>query len=381
MVRIGLRVVRRVLGVRAGEIRRLSSGLSLDHARRTVNANAGKRLIDRRTTGAYVGNQDDQAEAARNDHVSAQPDSGPQEPPFTHLGLVGVQSSAGAHTPGQEKAARALRDAGLVEQIEGAGCTVIDHGDLPPVRSRPDAGHRRAQNLPLAADVARSVADRVESIIGAGQIPLVFGGDCTVTVGVVSGLLRAGQDPSLLYFDGGVDLYIPATQPEGHLDSMGVAHMIGEPGAAPELSRIGPRYPMLAPSRVVFYGPCLDHTDESETRVLARHGMRAYPLDRVVGRPKGAAAEARAAVESDGGPFLIHFDVDVLDFVDCPIADVPHYEHGLTLADAMASLRVLVASPRFAGLVVTEINPDHADAEGVEIGRFVRALAEAFGDA
>ena len=100
-----------------------------------------------------------------------------------------------------------------------------------------------------------------------------------------------------------------------------------------------------------------------------------------VARPKAAAEEARAAAESDGGTFLIHFDVDVLHFVDCPIADVPHYEHGMTLADAMASLRVMVASPHFGGLVVTEINPDHADPDGVEIGRFVRALAEAIGSA
>lgn len=298
-----------------------------------------------------------------------------------NVGLLGVQSSAGAHTPGQEKAARALRDAGLLERIDDAGWTVTDHGDLAPVRSRPDAEHRRAQNLPLVVGVARSVADRVEAIVSAGQIPFVFGGDCTITVGVVSGLLRARRDPTLLYFDGGVDLYIPGTQPEGHLDSMGVAHMIGEPGAAPELSRIGPRYPMITPSRVVFYGPCLDHTDVSETRLLTGHRMRVYPLDRVEGRPKAAAAEARAAAESDGGTFLIHFDVDVLDFVDCPIADVPHYEHGMTLADAMASLRVMVASPHFGGLVVTEINPDHCDPDGDEIGRFVRALAEAIGGA
>ena len=107
--------------------------------------------------------------------------------------------------------------------------------------------------------------------------------------------------------------------------------------------------------------------------------MRAFPLDRVAGHAAAAAAEAREALEAGGGPFLVHFDVDVLDFVDCPIADVPHFEHGLSLADAMSSLRVLVASPRFAGLVVTEINPDHADAEGVAIGRFVSELASAVG--
>ncbi len=158
---------------------------------------------------------------------------------------------------------------------------------------------------------------------------------------------------------------------------MGVAHMIGEPGAAPELSRIGTATSAARSWSGCFYGPCLEHSEDVETQVLARHGMRAVPLDRVEGRATAAAAEARQAVESDGGPFLVHFDVDVLDFVDCPIADVPHFEHGMTLADAMASLRVFVASPRYAGLVVTEINPDHADAEGASIGRFVTELVSA----
>ncbi len=71
----------------------------------------------------------------------------------------------------------------------------------------------------------------------------------------------------------------------------------------------------------------------------------------------------------------------MLDFADCPIADVPHFEHGLSLDDAMASLRIFLASPRFGGLVVTEINPDHADPDGAAIGRFVGSLAAAFGDA
>jgi arginase len=305
---------------------------------------------------------------------------GEQAPPAV-LGLVGVPSSAGAHTPGQEKATGALRAAGLVQRLQAGGCSVVDHGDLPEVVSRPDAEHRRAQNVPLVVEVARAAADRVEAIAIAGQIPLVVGGDCSVTIGVMSGLVRAGQDPSLLYFDGGVDLYVPATQPEGHLDSMGVAHMIAEPGSVPELSRIGPRYPLLDPSRVVFYGPCLVHTDDEESSVLARHGMRAYPLDMVQGRAAAVAAEARAAIESDGGMFLVHFDVDVLDFVECPIADVPHFEHGMSLDDAMTSLRILLASPRFGGLVLTEVNPDHADRGGASIGTFVKAITAAIGDA
>ena len=45
------------------------------------------------------------------------------------LTIVGAPSSAGAYSPGQERAPSALRDAGLVAALEGAGWTVEDRGD------------------------------------------------------------------------------------------------------------------------------------------------------------------------------------------------------------------------------------------------------------
>jgi|SRR4051794_39718165 len=86
----------------------------------------------------------------------------------------------------------------------------------------------------------------------------------------------------------------------------------------------------------------------------------------VIGAPSSEAAAPA---------FVVHFDVDVLAFIEAPLADVPEPD-GLTLAEAATTLATLVASPRFAGLSVTEINPDHLpDAE--LLPRFARILAEA----
>ena len=101
------------------------------------------------------------------------------------VGLIGVPTSAGAHWPGQEKAPGVLRGAGLVELLESAGCAVVDHGDLPRFRFRPDGGH--PQNLAAVIEVARSVAERVEGALGDGEIPLVIGGDCTIELGCSAG--------------------------------------------------------------------------------------------------------------------------------------------------------------------------------------------------
>jgi arginase len=293
------------------------------------------------------------------------------------IALVGVPSSAGAHWPGQEKAPRALRDAGLVEQLESVGCGVVDRGDLPRIRYRPDKVNRSPQNLSEVVGVARSVSGQVESVLRDGsEIPLVIGGDCTIELGVLSGFLQAGRDPALLYFDGGVDLRTPATNPTGILDSMGVAHMVGEPGSAEELAGIGPRMPLMEDERIVLFGY---EPNPPEIGVLERRSMPCYPAEGVRGGPREAAGEALARAEGAAEEFVVHFDVDVIDFVDFPVADVPQHNAGLSFDEAIACLEVFVSSPRFAGLTVTEFNPDHADEAGDLAAVFVGEVAAALG--
>ena len=290
------------------------------------------------------------------------------------IGLIGVPSSAGAHWPGQEKAPRAMREAGLVERLEAAAMTVVDHGDMPRSRWRSDKEHRRPHNLSAVVQVARGVADLVEAALQNAETPLVIGGDCTIELGVLSGFLRRDGDVGLLYFDGGVDLRTPLDNPTGILDSMGVAHILGEPGSAEELARIGPRFPLMPDEKVVLFGYS---RNEPEVEVLARRSMPRYPVERVREGSEKAAAEALGYLEEVAGRFVVHFDVDVIDFVDLPVADVPQINAGLTFREVLACLEVFALSPKFAGLVVTEFNPDHADEEGETARVFVQGLVDA----
>ena len=127
------------------------------------------------------------------------------------IGLIGVPSSAGAHGPGQEKAPSALRKAGLVGALRETGLDLEDLGDLPVTRFQTDQANRKRQSEARVGKVARQVADAVASAVDRDLIPLVLGGDCTITLGVVAGLLRRHDDLGLIYFDGDADL----TTPEG----------------------------------------------------------------------------------------------------------------------------------------------------------------------
>lgn len=294
------------------------------------------------------------------------------------IGLIGVPSSAGAHWPGQEKAPQYLRRAGLVERLEASGALVVDHGDLPVVRFWPDRAHPNQQNLARVVDIATRTANQVEAVLRGQEIPLVVGGDCTIALGVITGFLRHGIDLGLMYFDGHIDLNTPATSMSGILDSMGMAHLIGVAGVAEALSHIGPSFPLLSRDKIVAFGYNPAEMNEVEHEALARHPMLTYPLAHVQGKAKDAAAEALMQLEGRAERFVVHFDVDVIDFVDFPIADVPQINAGLTFQDALACLEVFVSSPQFAGLTIAEISPDHADEEGTLLTTLVNSLVNVF---
>jgi arginase len=112
------------------------------------------------------------------------------------FGLLGVPSSAGAHYPGQEKTPAALRGAGLPARLEQAGVSMVEYGDLPLVRCRVDSTSNRAESIADVQTVVRRLADCVEKIVSAEQIPLIIGGDCTITIGVVAGFIR--KQPNLV---------------------------------------------------------------------------------------------------------------------------------------------------------------------------------------
>jgi len=289
------------------------------------------------------------------------------------FGLLGVPSSAGAHGPGQEKAPSALRTAGLLGALREAGLELEDLGDLPVVRFAPDRVERKRQNQSQVVKVARQVADAVARAVERELIPIVLGGDCTITLGVVAGLLRHQPDLGLMYFDGDADLTTPETTHSGIFDSMGVAHLIGQ--GDPDLAHIGPRFPLLEQDRIILFGFHPYEIEPEESRVLASSSMAKYPVTSMDDRPVELAAQARARLEERARAIALHFDVDVMDSAEIPLADWPHYD-ALSFGDAMRCLSVFVDSPKLAALVVTEINPDH-DPDGLFVRQFVDAFAGA----
>lgn len=291
------------------------------------------------------------------------------------LALIGVPTSAGAFAPGQERAPGALRDAGLLELLRDAGIDVHDHGDRQVWRWRPDRENPRAQNLGAVVEIVQDTARRVAAAVAEGEATLVLGGDCTVGIGTVAGHVESGESIGLVYFDAHADLNTPTSVHEGALDWMGMAHMLGEEGAARELVEVGATVPLLDAAQVVVFGWGAEQATEHERKAVERLSLEVVPADEVRADPAAAATRALDLLEERANRFVVHFDVDVMDFTDAPLSENPGRNEGLAYDDAVRALEVVLRSPRLAGLTLTELNPDHAAAATGSVDRLTADLA------
>jgi arginase len=290
--------------------------------------------------------------------------------------VIGVPSSAGAFAVGQEEAPRALRAAGLIESLRGAGAEVRDDGDSPMWRWRPDRVRPQAQNLDTVIDQVLDTRARVARAVDDGAIALVLGGDCTVGMGTVAGVADSVDAVGLIYFDLHADLNTPESVTSGALDWMGVAHMLAVDGTEPELTRVGPRMPLLAPTDVVLFGHDASRATAWESAQIERYGLRRVPVEAVRDDPVAAARHGLDAL-AHARSLVVHLDVDVIDFTDAPLSENTGRNMGLTLADAMAALGGLASSDRLVAVTITELNPAHASAEEGLLQRFAVLVAAA----
>ncbi len=294
------------------------------------------------------------------------------------LAIIGAPSSAGAYAPGQEKAPDALRAAGLIEYMNARGINVDDRGDVPGFRWRVDKANPRAMNVDVTTRIAKATANRVSTALAEGAAVLVLGGDCTVGLGTVAGALVGTESVGLIYFDLDTDLNTPESTEDGALDWMGVAHMLGIPGTMPALAGIGSRMPLLNPEQIHFFAN--GNSKPFERQIITEQALAEVDLETVAADPVSTANSIKDGWARHFQRLLIHLDVDVLDYLDMPLAENTRRNIGLRFEQLMAALRPLLSAHNWIGLTITEVNPDHGESDGSTLRVFVEALVDALAD-
>jgi arginase len=290
------------------------------------------------------------------------------------IAIIGAPTSAGAFAPGPEQAPAALRAAGLNDMLRQAGADTEDYGDVPGFRWVPDRDQLQAMHAGVVARVALDVAERVAAANADGRLALVLGGDCAVGIGTYLGVRRGHSQAWLLYLDPHPDLNTPQDESSGALGWMGNAHLLGRPGAVPQLVELDSG-PALEPDRLVLFGASRARSREAEREAIDTLNIKVIAEADVAADPQNAAARALAFIGD--APYALHFDSDCIDFADLPICENTDRNVGLPHQTAFQALACAAAGPGLQAITVAQITPCHGAADGSTISTFTHGLTNA----
>lgn len=178
------------------------------------------------------------------------------------------------------------------------------------------------------------VADEVASVVRLGERPVAVAGDCMTSLGVMTGLQRAGLDVSVVWFDAHGDLQTLETTTSGYLGGMPLRVLIGY---RPELisEQLGLR--PVPEQHVVLVGA--RDLDPPEIEFLA--GSQVVHAD----------VESFGVDDVPGGQLYVHLDADLLDPSYLPGLRFPA-PGGPTMGRVLEALQVLLDTGRVAALGV-----------------------------
>lgn len=281
----------------------------------------------------------------------------------------GVPSAAGAFTDAPAKTPAALRAAGLLAALGARGIDVTDGGDerlFPPVE---DPEHPTCRNVPGVIDAMSATAAAAASTEG---VALMIGGDCSLLPGLLAGTRRrVGDNVGLVFLDAHGDLNTPQTTPSGRICGMALAVALGH-GEKDLVDVAGT--PPLDPGRTVMLG--FRELDPGERRLIEGVGL-AQEAASVL--RNGMDLTADLALRVIGAtPFVLHFDVDVIDAKEMSTQAPAALGRGLSRASAAVLLRRLLRSPQAVAVGVTGFDAER-DTDGHHARALVEILAGAFG--
>ncbi len=273
------------------------------------------------------------------------------------VSILGVPLSFGQSMAGVDLGPGAIRVAGLAARIAKLDYEVEDLDDLTLERPRsiPAAGVK-VKYLSEIHEACERLASDVERIVDAGKLPITIGGDHSIAIGSLAGVVKSfrkrDERLGLIYFDAHADMNTPDTSPSGNIHGMPLAVLLGY--GAPELVNVAGFAPKFDPRLCAHVGA--RDIDAGERELIRQLGMRFFTMREIDER--GLAVCMDEAIQIAGqaaAGYAVTFDVDVLDPGDAPGSGTL-VRGGLSYREAHLAMEKIAEDGRMRSLEVVEIN-------------------------
>jgi arginase len=270
------------------------------------------------------------------------------------LSIIGVAIDLGAGTPGVSLGPSAIRYAGVVERLQSIGYDVEDCGDIVAIKpvSASTAG-TNLKNLDEVTRVNTELCNSVSDVMSEGRFPLVLGGDHSIAIGTIAGVLQHKKNLGVIWFDAHGDINTADTSPSGNIHGMPVAVSLGY--GHERLTAIGGAENKLQTKNIVFIG-CRD-LDSGERKILKDLGITVFTMHEIDRLGMTEVIDRAIKLASDGTDGIhVSFDMDSMDpvFVQGTGTRVPG---GLTYRESHLALEMIALSEKVVSAEFVEVNP------------------------
>lgn len=273
------------------------------------------------------------------------------------LKIIGAPVGAGGGHQGSELGPAALRAAGILKRLETLGFHASDLGDVVQPIFHDFVANTKISNHKAIAGWSRALSESTYSALCAGEMPIVLGGDHSVSIGSINGVARfyqeQGQPLFVLWIDAHADFNTPEITPTGNAHGMSAAHLCGEPGMDDFLG-CGERY-TIPPKHLYLFGT--RWIDPEEQLLLGRRGVNVMDVRAVDKHGIPALLESIIdEVRLYNGNLHVSFDLDFLDPQIAPAVGTPE-PCGFREREAHLIMEILHDSGLVQSIDLVELNP------------------------
>ncbi len=290
------------------------------------------------------------------------------------IGLLSVSIDLGAGRRGVDMGPSALRIAGITAEIEAVGHRLRELGTVTAGGfETTETGERTLRFLDEIVDVAGRTRAMVALGLAEGCLPLILGGDHSLSIGSVAGVAeyfreRHGEEGRIgvIWVDAHGDMNTPETTPSGNIHGMSLAVLMGR--GHPRLVNLTGHVPSVHPENVSILAA--RSLDPGERDLIRELGVRVFTMSEIDDRGVGVCMEEALERANDGTcGFHLSFDLDALDPRLAPGVGTP-VQGGLTYREGHLVCEKAARTGRLVSLELVELNPvlddrNHTAALGV----------------
>ena len=272
------------------------------------------------------------------------------------IGLIGAPTDIGAGMRGASMGPEALRVAGLQTVLESQGLQVRDQGNLNGPGNPNLPAHEGYRHLPEVVAWNQLVHTAVYGELQAARLPILLGGDHSLSVGSISSVARFCRERRkplrILWLDAHADFNTNVLTPSGNLHGMPVACLCGHGPRA--LLEIGGQVPAIDPNMIRQIG--IRSVDQGEKRLVHEVGLEVYDMRYIDELGMRHTLDQALSGMVPGTHLHVSFDVDFLDpdiapGVGTTVAGGPSYR------EAQLCMEMIADTGLLASLDIMELNP------------------------